>query len=327
MYFTANTGSGFHIWRQRFQDGTPEQVTSGITEEEGIEFAPDGRSFVTSIGTRQSTAWIHDSRGDRQITSEGYALLPTFSADGRKLYYMTKASAVGSFVSGALWVADLETGQRQRLLPDFLMQYFDISSDGRRVVFDGTSAPRRLADKDGLAAFFGAAGDVIFAAKENEGHFIYRVKEDGSGLQKLIQVFNVFSISPDGQWVTAWTPPNAPSALSLVPTSGGSPTLFCNACGTAGTFESAPWAPPVSWSRDAKFMYVKFTRSTYAIPLRQGRMLPPMPATGFRTEQEVARLPGAQRIADLAVFTGPNPSAYAFTKVATQRNIYRVPLP
>jgi hypothetical protein len=37
MYFTANNGAGFHIWRQRYPDGTPEQVTFGPTEEEGIE--------------------------------------------------------------------------------------------------------------------------------------------------------------------------------------------------------------------------------------------------------------------------------------------------
>ena len=49
MYFSTNTGSGVHTWRQRFPDGTPEQVTFGVTDEEGIHFAPDGRSFVTSI--------------------------------------------------------------------------------------------------------------------------------------------------------------------------------------------------------------------------------------------------------------------------------------
>ena len=36
MYFSADTGSGVHIWRQRFPDGTPEQVTFGVTQEEGI---------------------------------------------------------------------------------------------------------------------------------------------------------------------------------------------------------------------------------------------------------------------------------------------------
>ena len=96
MYFSANAGSGYHIWRQRFPDGAPEQVTSGVTQEEGIEFAPDGRSFVTSIGTSQSTLWFHDSRGDRQITSEGFALLPSISPDGKKLYYLLRAGERGT---------------------------------------------------------------------------------------------------------------------------------------------------------------------------------------------------------------------------------------
>ena len=91
MYFSADTGNGYHIWRQRFPDGTPEQITFGVTQEEGIEFAPDGRSFVTSIGSRQSAVWVHDSRGDRQITSEGYGFLPAISSDGAKLYYLVRA--------------------------------------------------------------------------------------------------------------------------------------------------------------------------------------------------------------------------------------------
>ena len=340
MYFTANTGSGFHTWRQRFPDGALEQITAGVTEEEGVDLAADGRSFVTSIGTRQSTVWVHDARGDRQITSEGYGLLPTISSDAKKLYYMVRAAAVGSFISGALWVADLETGRRMRLLPDFLMQSYDVSPDGTRVVFvaaddagrspmwiaalDGRSAPRRLVDADALQAFFGADGEVIFVAREQQGHFISRIREDGTELQRVAQASNIFGASPDGQWVAAWRPPAAAIAY---PVGGGSPVLICEACGEPGTFESSPWAPPVSWSRDGKFIYIQFSKSTYAVPLQDGRSLPSIPARGFRDEQAVAALPGARVVAEAGVFPGPNPSVYAFTRVATQRNIYRVPVP
>ena len=187
MYFSTNTGSGFHIWRQRFPDGTPEQVTFGVTEEEGIHFAPDGRSFVTSIGTSQSTVWVHDSRGDRQITSEGYAFLPSISPDGKKLYYLVRAGGAQNFLTGGLWVADLESGQRQRLLPDFQMQHYTISADGQRVVFvaaddngrtpvwlaslNGRTAPRRLTTMNSWAAYFGAPGEVVFAGEETGGDF------------------------------------------------------------------------------------------------------------------------------------------------------------
>jgi DNA-binding winged helix-turn-helix (wHTH) protein len=49
MYFSADAGRGFHIWRQRFQSGDPEQITFGATEEEGIAVAPSGRSLITSV--------------------------------------------------------------------------------------------------------------------------------------------------------------------------------------------------------------------------------------------------------------------------------------
>jgi Tol biopolymer transport system component len=169
MYFSADTGTGKHIWRQLYPTGELERVTpSSATQEDGIEFVPDGRSFVTSIGTSQSTLWIHDTRGDRQITSEGFALLPSMSADGKKLFYLGRAGA-RSIVNGELWVVDLESGQRERLLPDFLMRHYSISADGQRLVFvaaddngrnpvwlaalDRRSAPQRLTDKDARKAF------------------------------------------------------------------------------------------------------------------------------------------------------------------------------
>ena len=133
MYFSANTGNGFHIWRQRFPDGTPEQVTSGVTEENGVSFAPDGKSFVTSVGESQSALWIHDSKGERQITFEGYAYLPSFSADTNRLYYLQRSTTNSHFVSGELWTVDLQTGRKQRLLPDFLMERYQVSPDGKQV--------------------------------------------------------------------------------------------------------------------------------------------------------------------------------------------------
>src|SRR5262249_43861153 len=201
MYFSADAGNGFHIWRQRYPNGTPEQVTFGTTEEEGIEFAPDGRSFLTSIGARQSTLWIHDSRGDRQATSEGSTFQPLFSADGKKLFYLVLApSTTSATPRGGLWVMDLSTGDRQRLLPDYLLENYTVSQDGQRILFvaadtqhrgvwlaplNGRTAPRRLATSEGLQAFFGAAGEIFFAAQEKDGNFVYRVKEDGGSPTKV----------------------------------------------------------------------------------------------------------------------------------------------
>jgi len=340
MYFTAMTPNGVHIWRQRFPDGAPEQVTFGTSTEEGIHFAPDGRSFVTSVGTSQSTLWVHDSRGDRQITSEGYVFMPSLSADGRKLYYLVRSYALRSWNQGALWVADLETGQRQRLLEDVQIIHYSISADGRRVVFvsvdeqgrnpvwlsslNGQLRPRQVSTMDAAAAFFGAPGEVLFAGQQD--FYVYRVKDDGSELQKVITTpLLPLAVSPDGQWI-AVQDPTAWGALVVHPAGAGSPRRLCDRC-------APPWGtePPAfyfDWAPNSEFAYWNFTGATYAIPLPSGQLLPAIPAGGIQSKEGVAALPGARLIsAQDRLVPGPNPSMYAFVKVSSQRNIYRIPVP
>ena len=88
MYFGAVVEGNSHLWRQRFPDGAPEQITFGPLEEEGIALAPDGRSIVTSVGMRRSAVWIHDTAGERALVSEGYASAPSFSRDGTRVFYL-----------------------------------------------------------------------------------------------------------------------------------------------------------------------------------------------------------------------------------------------
>ena len=103
MYFGVGMEGKRHLWRQRFPDGQPEQITSGPEEEEGVAVAPDGRSLITSIFMRQSSVWMHDSTGDRAVSSEGYAVSSdesstpfSFSADGRRLYYLLRRDSSAS---------------------------------------------------------------------------------------------------------------------------------------------------------------------------------------------------------------------------------------
>jgi Tol biopolymer transport system component len=339
MYFTAMTGNGVHIWRQRFPDGAPEQVTFGASTEEGIQFAPDGRSFVTSVGTSQSTLWVHDSRGDRQITSEGHVFMPSLSADGKKLYYLVRSYGLRSWNQGGLWVADLETGQRQQLLTDFQILHYSISADDQRVVFvsvdeqgrnpvwlsslNAQLPPRQVSTVDAAAAFFGAPGEVLFAGQKE--FYVYRVKDDGSELQKVITApLLPLAVSPDGQWI-AVQDPAAWGALIVYPAGGSSPRRLCDLC-------APPWGtePPqfyFGWAPDSEFVYWNFTNATYAIPLQSGRLLPDIPSGGIQSKEGVAALPGARLITEQdRSFPGPNPSMYAFVKVSTQRNIYRVPV-
>ena len=340
MYFTANTGQGFHIWRQHTSGGAAEQLTRGTTEEEGIDIAPDGRSFVTSIGTRQSTLWYHDGSGDRQLTSEGYALTPSISPDGKRVYYLLRANAVSSFVSGALWMADLQTGRRQPLLQDFLIQQYAISPDGEQVLFiaaddsvssplwlaslDGRAAPRRLVAREVLSANFGAHADVVFAAKDGALNYIFRLDTRSGVTTKVAPTGNLISVSPDGRVAIGWRPPNAAIAQPL---DGGEAMVVCDDCVEAVSFESGPWPAAVSWSADGRFLYMAAGASMYAVPLEAGRALPAIPKGGFKTEQQVSSIAGARRVSGNLAFPGADPGSFAYTKVTTQRNIYRVAVP
>jgi hypothetical protein len=95
MYFGVEVQGRHHLWRQRFMNGRPEQITFGGTEEDGVAVAPDGRSLITSIGLEHSVLWIHDRQGDRPVSSEGYVVSAPgwstsvrFSPDGKRLFYL-----------------------------------------------------------------------------------------------------------------------------------------------------------------------------------------------------------------------------------------------
>jgi Tol biopolymer transport system component len=84
IYVSAATNQGHHLWRQKTAGGNAEQITSGTTSEEGIAIEPGGHALITSVGAHQSSIWIHDANGDRQLSSEGYASQPFLSHDGKK---------------------------------------------------------------------------------------------------------------------------------------------------------------------------------------------------------------------------------------------------
>src|SRR6195256_236887 len=112
IYLSVHTEDNFHVWRERFPEGTPEQITSGPTEEEGIALAPDGRSLITSIGLRQRIVSIHNATGDRQVSLEGYAYLPTISPGGDKLYYRILRGGTSPFLGASeMWTADLDSAR------------------------------------------------------------------------------------------------------------------------------------------------------------------------------------------------------------------------
>jgi Tol biopolymer transport system component len=350
MYFAANAGRGFHIWRQRFPDGDPEQITFGATEEEGIAVAPSGRSLITSVGLEQSNVWLHDPAGERQITSEGYAYTPAVSPDGSKVYYLVRSGSSRAFVAGELWVADAGSSRRDRLLPGFLITRYDISPDGKRVVFaasdasekssvwlarlDGRSSPQRLTSLEASRPFFGPDGDVFFLAREGASQYVYRAKENSAPGERVVAdpIIYLIAVSPDGRWLVAWTAygsDESTQALVAYPTRGGPKQLLCNACWVTGP--SNPGGPVVSWTRDQQFLFFKsilggMDRKTFVMPLRSGEALPALPPSGLQSPRDVLGVPGTRDIAEEDVFPGATSTIYAFTRKTTRRNLYSIPV-
>ncbi|HXA03531.1 MAG TPA: winged helix-turn-helix domain-containing protein, partial [Bryobacteraceae bacterium] len=121
MYFSSNAGGAYHVWRQRYPDGAPEQVSFGPTEQEGTAITPDGKYLITSMGLQQASIWLHDTGGDRQLTDEGYATQPTVLPSGTRMLYLVRTKLSRGLASGELWSMDLSSGNRERALPGLVM--------------------------------------------------------------------------------------------------------------------------------------------------------------------------------------------------------------
>jgi Tol biopolymer transport system component len=334
MYFSAVVGGSSHLWRQKFPDGAPEQITFGPIEEEGIALAPDGRSLVTSVGMRRSAIWIHDAAGDRAIVSEGHASAPRLSRDGTRVFYLQGRdwwlSARGWMASAAeLRSLAIASGKSDSVLLGVSITDYDISRDEKEVAFTTTDSlgasqiwlapvdrrtPPREIDRGGDQVSFGPVGELVFRSRtENNG--LVRIKKDGTGRERItaVSVLDKFGVSPDGEWVIA----NVPGVGTVaVPIHGGAPRTIC-----------VPGCYP-TWSSDGKLLYVAYpgTGKTLAIPVPAGKSLPDLPSAGLDASAGVVELPGAWIVEHGSISPGPDPSTYVFTRADLQRNLFRVPL-
>jgi hypothetical protein len=67
-------------------------------------------------------------------------------------------------------------------------------------------------------------------------------------------------------------------------------------------------------------------RTKGRVPLAPGESLPPIPAGGFASAEEISQLPGARQINEGGLVPGPSAEVYAFYRGTIHRNLYRIPL-
>jgi len=345
IYVSANPGGRFHIWRQRFPGGTPEQVTSGPTEEDGVAMAADGRSFLTSVGTRYSTIWIHDAKGEHQMSSEGEAFATTLSRDGTKLFYLKKN---GQNDVAELWSTDLATGRSDRVVPGYgidatLPGYyasFAVTEDGSTVAFvkkdekevahlwiastDHRSSPQQLESLENEdEPMFLPNGDLVYRASEDGKNYIYTRRKDGSGRKVLISqpILDLTAVSPDGRWIAVLQKDDEdldhPYRTLAYSTTSGSAELICAACF-------------LSWSVDGKYLSLQFrppfdSVQSYLLPVSGERGLPELPPQGLSGPEDLEKSSRAI-VLPIGVDSVLGPEKYSYTVTNIQRNIYRIPI-
>ncbi len=345
IYMSTNQGGRYHIWRQRFPGGEPEQVTSGPTEEEGIAMARDGKSFLTSVGSQYWTIWIHDAKGEHQMSSEGDAFSTKFSRDGTKLFYLKRA---GPNDTAELWSTELTTGKSDRVVPGYgidatFVDYYasyDVTEDGNWVAFlkrdekgishiwiastDHRTSPQQLPSVENEdSPMFLPNGDLVYRASEGASNYIYTRHRDGSGRKKLLEeaILDLTAVSPDGRWIEVLLKDDAdkdhPYRTLAYPKKGGKPVIVCALCYRG-------------WSLDGKYLALQFqplpfSLETYLLPVSGDSGLPELPPQGLSGPEDSRK---ANRVVVLprGVDSVLGPEKYSYTITNIRRNIYRIPI-
>ena len=354
MYFTSNSGGAFHLWRQQYPSGAPEQITFAPTEQEGTAVTADGRHIITSQGLQQAAIWLHDEKGDRQLTTDGFAMLPTMLPSSDRLFYLMKSGPQKTYISGELWSLNVSTGEKDRLLPGVIMSGYSITRDGQRVVYtssgiasgDGVwvasldrqsrTPPRPLTHGGEFRAFAAGSGEIVYMSQGDVRH-LYRMKEDGSDVRMISQeeVVYLISVSPDGRWAAASMPqdPNADGSKTvLFSTSGDKPYFACDEC-VVGFGPARFQSQMIGWGMDGKSivialkMYGYQTQRSVILPYDSRTPLDVLWPKGLKSEADVLANPGAQLVNEGNVFPASRAGTYLAWRQTTQSNLWRIPIP
>jgi hypothetical protein len=343
MYVTSNASGMFHLWRQRFPDGPPEQITSGQTEEEGIAMAPDGKSFVTATGIQRTTLWFRKNGQEQQVTFEGNASFTDFgpfSHDGKYFYFLMSPTANVGMAGGHLWRADVDSGRTEGVLGDFDVNQYALVSNDREVGFtrgdapgelwvastQARFAPRKLANN--VRRIRSGPGGVWYSGEQEGKRVIYLFPTDGTSPQEIIEGVFLEGVSPDGTRLLVGRDIDAEDqkATQIEAVNLRAPATFVPICRYC----------TAQWSGDGKWVYVKYGHASLGWARRQNASnvaIPVDPQTGLphlrraiRDESELLNLPGAKPVGPLGAAISPDGSVVAFTRSTATRNLFKVPL-
>ncbi len=346
MYFVAWVEGQSHIWRQRYPNGQPEQITFGPTSEQGLAVDPDGRSVITSVGVYQSAIWIHDDHGERSLSSEGQVANndspPTFAPDGKTLYYLVWHHPTST--QPELWRLAVDSGKSEAVFPGISMSSYDLSPDGKQVVYttaprnaksqlwlapiDRSSPPKQLSASGETNPRFGPAGKILFRFTEGNANYLQQMNQDGAGRAKVVPypIIEIQGISPGRKWLMAMLPYPDDKRVSpmpmAIPLEGGPPRRMC-----------VSYCAP-TWSPSGRFLFLAVEPASQtnpgrslAIPVGPGETLPDLPPEGLAPGAQPDVVPGSVSVNREQLVPGEDPGHYAYVNTTSHSNLYRISLP
>jgi Tol biopolymer transport system component len=341
MYFNAWVDGQSHLWRQPARGGAPQQLTFGPLEESGLAVDPRDGSLITAAGVHESALWLQDAKDERPISSEGEVdagpASPLFTAGDQFLYYLAQRPSTG--VGMQLWRMVLATGKSEVALPGMAVNWFDISPDGKQILYsrvdgplgfwiapaDGSAAPRLLGNGNERWPHFGRAGEVLFISSESNNNYLDSMKLDGTGRIRLVPgpVNDLQTVSPGRHWV-----------ISTVVDSAGQPKLMAIPLAGGAMRQLCPEYCVPSWASSGQFLYIPLEPAarnaagrTMAIPLGPHEEIPELPALGISPDDSPNVVPGARILQHGAIVGGRDPSYFAYVKENVHQNLYRLTLP
>jgi hypothetical protein len=237
------------------------------------------------------------------------------------------------------------------VLPGVMIANYSLSHDGRSVVFSSSgneagdgiwiadverrTPPRRLFRGSELRAFFGAPGEIIYTGEDSH---LYRMKEDGSGIEMISPdpVADLTMVSPDGRWAVVIRPQNpngvGTTSLAFMSLRGEKSFDVCNDDCSVGP-RSFLIAPPFAWNAEGSQLFVNLayfgqgTPRTVVLPHKSDVSPTALWPKGLRLEKDVMANPGAKVINAQNTFPASDAAAYLSWRGATQSNLYRVRIP
>ena len=346
MYLGAQVSGRYHLWRQRFPDGRPEQITFGSNQEDGIAMAPDGRSLITSISTPQIR------RLDPRRPRRPRAFHRRIRGSGAAGLFPRRQAPILFIASRFARIARRTVARRSRIRNersagagrfDVRIRYFPRRERCGLLA----SSPPANPPKYGLPPWIAARLRTGFprlvtlrriSARTAKCCFVWPKAVRSTWARCSATEPAGARRSRIGSWRSTASPPIAvlsksaascrvrPSTATrpelAVPLDGGAPRPICDCAGG------------IAWAPNGRYLYVQIAAATsggspgktVAIPVPPGQTLPPLPENAVHNPAEWAKVPGVKIVNHDGIAPGPDPSTYAYCEITGHANLYRIPL-